>query len=403
MKKRYQMRIYPTSQQRTFLAQTFGCARVVFNDALALCKNSEGKWPSNSELQKLVITQAKKTTERSWLSEVSVVALQQSVQDLGVAFKNFFESRSGKRKGPKVNFPRFKRKANRQSARFTQRGFSIQNGKVNIAKVGAIKTKWSRPLPSEPTSVTIIKDVAGRYFASFVVEVATVATPFLNAAIGVDLGIKTFAFLSTGEAVRSPEYKRLDRKIRRAQRVLSRRQKGSHRREAARLKVARLKAKLKAVRKDFLDKLSTRLVRENAVVCLEDLNVKGMVKNRCLAGAISEAGWGMFRQMCEAKAAQIEDRRIAIISRWEPTSQVCSSCGFRWGKQGLSIRSILCVNCGTEHDRDGNAAKNIERVGAGHVHNIQKWTRSSCKTPLGAVNDETSSHPYEATQLSLGF
>ena len=401
MKKRYQYRIYPTSQQRASLAQTFGCARVVFNDALALCKNSEGKWPSNGELQKLVITQAKKTAERGWLSEVSVVALQQSVQDLGVAFKNFFESRSGKRKGPKVNFPRFKRKANRQSARFTQRGFSIKNGKVNIAKVGAIKTKWSRALPSAPTSVTIIKDVAGRYFASFVVEVGTVATPFLRESIGVDLGIKTFAFLSTGEAVHSPEYKRLDRKILRAQRVLSRRQKGSNRREAARLKVARLKTKLKAVRKDFLDKLSTRLVIENAVVCLEDLNVKGMVKNRCLARAISEAGWGMFRQMCEAKAAQIEDRRIAVISRWEPTSQTCSDCGFKWGKIDLSIRSILCVNCGTEHDRDGNAAKNIEIVGVGHAHDSKRTGRAG-KTALAAQLVEPSSQPCEV-QLGLCF
>ena len=403
MKKRYQYRIYPTSQQRAKLAQTFGCARVVFNDALALCKNSAGKWPSNSELQKLVITQAKKTDKRGWLTEVSVVALQQSVQDLGVAFKNFFESLSGKRQGPRVNFPRFKRKANRQSARFTQRGFSIKNGKVFIAKVGAIKTKWSRALPSAPTSVTTIKDVAGRYFASFVVEVGTVAMPSINESVGVDLGIQTFAFLSTGEAVHSPEYKRLERKVRRAQRVLSRRQNDSHRREAARVRVAKLKAKLKAVRKDFLDKLSTRLVRENAVVCLEDLNVKGMVKNRCLARAISEAGWGMFRQMCEAKAAQIEDRRVAIIGRWEPTSQVCSDCGFKWGKLDLSIRAILCVNCGTEHDRDGNAARNIEHVGAGYAHNVKRTGRAG-QTALAAQLVEPSSQPYEeTTQLSLCF
>ncbi len=305
MKQRYQYRIYPTSHQRQRLGQVFGCARVVFNDALALVKSTEGKWPSNSELQKLVITQAKKSSERGWLAEVSVVALQQSVVDLGTAFKNFFEKRA--------KFPRFKRKSNRQSIRFTQRGFSVRNGKVNIAKVGAIKTKWSRLLPCVPSSVTIIKDVAGRYFASFVVEVGTVVKPFLNDSVGVDLGIKTFAFLSTSEAVHSPEYAKLERKIRKAQRVLSRRQKGSNRREVARLKVAKLKAKLKAVRKDFLDKLSTRLVSENRVVCLEDLNVKGMVRNRCLARAISESGWGMFRQMCEAKATQIEDRHVAIM------------------------------------------------------------------------------------------
>lgn len=394
MKQRYQYRIYPTIQQRAKLAQVFGCARVVFNDALALVKSAEGKWPSNSELQKLVITQAKKTDKRSWLAEVSVVALQQSVIDLGTAFKNFFEHRA--------KFPRFKRKSNRQSIRYTQRGFSVRNGKVNIAKVGAIKVKWSRPLPCVPSSVTVIKDVAGRYFASFVIEVGTVVKPSLNDSIGVDLGIKIFAVLSTGEEVHSPEYAKLDRKIRKAQRVLSRRHKGSHRREVARLKVAKLKAKLKAVRKDFLDKLSTRLVSENSVVCLEDLNVKGMVKNRCLARAISEAGWGLFRQMCEAKATQIEDRHVSIISRWEPTSQTCSDCGFRWGKLDISIRSVLCVSCGTEHDRDGNAAKNIERVGVGHTHNIKRTGRD-CKTTLVASLVEPSSQPYEAQQLSLCF
>lgn len=373
------------------MAQVFGCTRVVFNDALALCKNSKGKWPSNSELQKLVITKAKKTDERAWLAAVSVVALQQSVQDLGVAFKNFFESRSGKRKGPKVLFPKFKRKSNKQSARFTQRGFSVRNGKVNIAKVGAMKIKWSRTLPSKPTSVTIIKDVVGRYFASFVVEIGSTDTPFINESVGVDLGIKTFAVLSTGEEVHAPTYSKLERKIRRAQRVLSRRKKGSNRREVARLRVAKLRDKLAAKRKDFLDKLSTRLVRENAVISLEDLNVKGMVKNRCLSRAISEAGWGMFRQMCEAKAQRFADRTVSVISRWEPTSQTCSDCGFRWGKLDLSVRSILCVNCGTEQDRDQNAAKNIDVVGLGQCHDL-KSMGSRHKTAVAAICAEPSNH-----------
>jgi putative transposase len=201
MKARYQYRIYPTSQQVKGLNQLFGCCRVAFNDALAVVKATpEGeKWPSNAELQKICITQAKKTEEREWLAGVSNIPLQQSIQDLGVAFKNFFESRSGKRKGPKVKFPRFKKKLNQQSARFRKGGFSINAGKVYLAKIGDIKTKWSRPLPSEPRSVTVIKDCAGRYFLSFVVEILPTTVEPKNQGVGVDLGIETLAALSTGK------------------------------------------------------------------------------------------------------------------------------------------------------------------------------------------------------------
>ncbi|KKI99464.1 transposase, partial [Prochlorothrix hollandica PCC 9006 = CALU 1027] len=173
MKVRYQYRIYPTPQQVKGLNQLFGCCRVVYNDALAIVRSvPQGeKWPSNAELQKLVITQAKKTAERKWLADVSAVPLQQSVQDLSVAFKNFFESRSGKRKGSKVGFPRFKKKLNQQSARFVRTGFSLKGNKLELAKLGRFKVKWSRPLPSEPSSVTIIRNTAGQYHASFVVEI----------------------------------------------------------------------------------------------------------------------------------------------------------------------------------------------------------------------------------------
>jgi putative transposase len=389
MKARYQYRIYPTPQQQTDLAKLFGCCRVVWNDALALCKASGGYLKAN-ELQKICITQAKKTDDREWLSEVSNIPLQQSIQDLGVAFKNFFESRSGKRKGPKVRYPRFKRKSNRQSARFRKGGFSIrENGKVYLAKIGELKVRWSRDLPSEPSSVTVIKDREGHYFLSFVVEVEPIQVDADNQGIGVDLGLKTFATLSTEEKIDAPKYNRLDRKIRREQRRLSRQQKGSKRRERTRRRIAKLTKKVRNIRKDFLHKLSTRLVRENSVVCLEDLNVSGMVKNRTLSRAISEAGWREFRSMCEAKSILIEDRQVQVISRWEPTSQVCSDCGYRWGKLDLSVREVVCLNCGTVQDRDGNASRNIKQLGLEQAHN-SKWTRSECKTPLGAVCDEAS-------------
>ena len=365
MKARYQYRIYPTDQQRLGLAKLFGCCRVVWNDALALVKSTpEGeKWPSNAELQKICITQAKQTEGREWLAEVSNIPLQQSIQDLGIAFKNFFDSRKGKRKGPRAGFPRFKKKLNQQSARFRKGGFSLKAGKVYLAKIGDIKTKWSRPLPSEPSSVTAIKDCAGRYFLSFVVEVEPITVEPKNQGVGVDLGIETLATLSTGEKIKAPDTQHLDRHIRKGKRKLARAMKGSKRRESLRMAIARMEAKQRDIRQDFNQKLASRLVRENSVVILEDLNVAGMVKNRSLSRAISRAGWRQIRTLCEGKAHLIHDRDVRTISRWEPTSQVCSCCGYRWGKLDLSVRSVLCLNCGAEQDRDINASVNILAAG----------------------------------------
>ena len=398
MKARYQYRIYPTYQQRKLLAQVFGCVRVVFNDALALCKNSE-KLPKNSELQTLCITQAKKTQQREWLKEVSNIPLQQSIADLGVAYKNFFNSISGKRKGKKAGYPKFKKKHNRQTARFRKGGFSIRENKVYLAKIGLLKTIWSRPLPSEPSSVTVIKDRANRYFLSFVVEVEPNLIPAKNKSVGVDLGLSIFAALSTSEKIYAPDYSKLERKIRRTQRRLTKREKGSRRREKTRIKLAKLKAKQAAIRKDFLDKLSTRLIRENQIISLEDLLVSGMVKNRKLSRAISQAGWRMFRDMCEAKANKY-GRDVRIINRWQPTSQVCSECGYRWGKLGLSVREIVCINCHTNHCRDLNSAKLIDSIGVGHIHDL-KWTGKKCKTAVVAVSDEPSTRKLDWEQLSL--
>ncbi len=398
MKARYQYRVYPTDQQRKRLGQLFGCVRVVYNDALALCKKSE-KLPKNSELQKQCITQAKKTEQRAWLSEVSNIPLQQSIIDLGTAYKNFFDSKSAKRKGKKVGYPRFKKKHNQQSARFRKGGFSIKSNKVYLAKIGLLKTKWSRELPSEPSSVTVIKDRVNRYFLSFVVEIEPEIIAPKNESIGIDLGIKIFAALSTSEKVYAPNYSKLERKIRRTQRRLSKRQKGSKKRELIRIKLAKLKAKLACIRKDFLDKLSTRLITENQIVCLEDLNVSGMLKNRKLSRAISESGWRMFRDMCEAKANKY-GRDVHIIDRWQPTSQVCSECHYRWGKLDLSVREIVCVNCHTRHCRDINSAKLIDSIGVGHIHDLKR-TGKRCKTAIVAVSDEPSTRKVEWEQLSL--
>ncbi|MBE9046513.1 transposase [Pleurocapsales cyanobacterium LEGE 10410] len=402
MKARYQYRVYPTDQQRKSLAQVFGCVRVVFNDALALCNKSENL-PKNSELQKICITQAKKTEERQWLSEVSNIPLQQSVADLGVAYKNFFDSLSGKRQGRRVGYPRFKKKHNQQSARFRKGGFSIKQNKVYLAKIGLLKVKWSRKLPSEPSSVTIIKDRANLYFLSFVVDVEPSVIPAKNESLGIDLGVSIFATLSSGQKVYAPDYSKLERKIRRVKRILSRRNKGGNRREQTRIKLAKLTSKLARVRKDFLDKLSTRLVVENQIISLEDLAVSGMVKNHRLARAISQQGWRMFRNMCEAKANKY-CRDIRIINRWQPTSQICADCGYKWGKLDLSIREIACLGCNSRKCRDGNASKVIDRIGVGHIHDgrrgtwsgfptvsaSKKWTGSGHKTSTEAIHDELS-------------
>ncbi|NEP37118.1 MULTISPECIES: transposase [unclassified Moorena] len=387
MKARYKYRFYPTDQQKNDLARLFGCVRVVWNDALAICKNSD-KVLKSGELQKLVITQAKKTEERQWLSEVSVVPLQQSVADLGVAFKNFFDSWKGKRKGNKVNPPRFKKKTSKQTARLTRRGFSIKGDKVYLAKVGIVKPVWSRDLPDDPSSVTIIKDCVNNYFLSFVVDIEPVQINADNQSIGIDLGIKTFAAMSDGSEVQSPDYSKLDRKLRKAQKKFAKQSKGSNRKNLTRLRIAKIHNEIANKRSDFLHKLSSKVVSENQVIVLEDLNVSGMLKNRKISRVISQQGWAEFRTLCEAKSEKYE-REFRVISRWEPTSQICSDCGFKWGKLDLSVRSVLCVSCGAEQDRDINAARNIEKVGMGHRHD-HKRTRREGKTAFVARPDDLS-------------
>ena len=399
MKQRYRYRLYPTPLQAISLAQLFGCTRVVWNDALAECQRlyREGeKFPGSAALMRS-LSAAKKTPERAWLADVSSVPLQQSLRDLDVAFRNFFSSVTGKRKGPKVRMPRFKKRSNTQSARFNPNAFKVAQ-KLRLAKVGDIKVKWSRELPSEPSSVTVIKDASGRYFASFVVEVEAEPLPWNNQAIGVDLGITTFTTLDDGTKIDAPKpLKRHLKKLARLQRRLAKCEKGSNRRKRAVLAVAKVHARIKDIRTDFLHKLSTRLIRENQSISIEDLNVSGMLKNRKLSKAISDLGWRQFRTMLEAKA-EMYGRDVAVSSRWEPTSQVCSCCGHREGRKKLSIREWQCLNCGSFHDRDVNAAVNI-KVAGGQLE-TKNGRRRAGKTASVAQPVDASIHPCEV-QLSL--
>ena len=363
MKSRYKYRIYPNHIQITKLNQLFGCCRYVWNQSLAHCNQrySNGqKKPSYVDLTKQFITQAKQ--ELLWLKKVASTPLQQSLKDLDKAYKNFFNSCKGKRKGIKVKPPKFKSRKSRQSARFVGVNYKIGQDKIYLPKVGKIKIVWSRKLPAQPTSLTIIKDSANRYFASFVVEINPEPLPKIENSIGIDLGISTFATLSNGEKFESPKpLKNNLKKLAKFQHKFARTEPGSKRREKRRLKIGKLHAKIKDIRTDFLHKLSTDLAKKYDTIVLEDLNVSGMVKNRKLAKAISDLGWRQFRTLTEAKCEKY-GREFRVINRWEPTSQKCSCCGFKGGKKELNIREWTCLNCGGFHDRDINAAVNILEV-----------------------------------------
>ena len=260
MKARFKYRIYPNSTQRIQLTKQFGCNRIVWNDALAIYKK-EGIHPK--DVDKRVITQAKKTQERHWLAEVSNIPLQQSFRDLKQAYTNFFNSLKGKRKGKKIGEPKFKSKHSRQTARYRIGGFSVHSESVKIAKIGHIKMVVSRSLPSNPSSVTIIKDTTNRYFASFVVEVNPIIEPAPNKSVGVDLGLTHFAILSNGEKIDNPRlHKKMLKRIKSANKKLFKCKKDSNRRKVAKLKLAKLHAKIKDSRTDFRAfanyKISTR-------------------------------------------------------------------------------------------------------------------------------------------------
>jgi putative transposase len=364
---RYSYRLCPSPGQRQALARAFGCARVVFNDALAARRDAYQAglpYPTDAELSAR-LTASKTTSERVWLGEVSAVVLQQALADLNAAYRNFFASLNGKRKGPKVAPPRFRsRKDRRQAIRFTRNArFAVTpDGKLRLPSIGEVPVRWSRPLPTVPSSVTVILDATGRYFASFVVEAGDDPLPETAAETGIDLGLAHFAVLSDGRKIASPRFlRRTERKLRKAQKALSRKVKGSSKREKARRRVARVHAKVADSRRDWLHKESTRIIRENQAVYVEDLCVAGLARTR-LAKSVHDAGWSAFTAMLEYKARK-GGREFRKIGRFEPTSQLCSGCGIKDGPKPLSVRAWTCAACGTVHDRDVNAARNVLALG----------------------------------------
>ncbi|WP_157411534.1 RNA-guided endonuclease InsQ/TnpB family protein [Actinoplanes rectilineatus] len=367
MQLRYNFRVYPTPGQQIELAKAFGCARVVFNDGLRLrqqAREAGEKYICDGDLSRRLVTEAKLTPERAWLGEVSAVVLQQALADLNTAYRNFFASITGQRKGRKVAPPRFRsRKDNRQAIRFTKnsRFKVLDNGRLRLPKIGDLAVRWSRTLPSDPSSVAIIKDAAGRYFASFVVQTADEALPPTESEVGIDLGLTHFAVLSDGTKVAAPKFlRRAARKLKRLQQALSRKKKGSANRKKAVVKVARAHARVADTRRDWQHKLSTSIVRDNQAIYVEDLCVTGLGRTR-LAKSVHDAGWASFTAMLEYKAARY-GRTFGRVDRFFPSTRLCSDCGRINDKMALNVRSWDCP-CGSHHDRDVNAAINVLAAG----------------------------------------
>ncbi|MFF2144004.1 RNA-guided endonuclease InsQ/TnpB family protein [Kitasatospora sp. NPDC058190] len=360
VKRAFKFRFYPTDAQAAELSRTFGCVRLVYNKALAA--RSEA-WTMRQErvnynATSAMLTAWKKTEELAFLSEVSSVPLQQALRHLQGAFSNFWQKRA--------KYPTFKsRKKSRKSAEYTSSAFRFRDGLLTLAKMAdPLDIVWSRRLPegSVPSTVTVSQDAAGRWFVSLLCDDGPKMPAPVSTAIGIDAGITSLVTLSTGEKITNPRHERRDReRLAKAQRDLSRKAKGSANHEKARRKVARVHVRIADRRRDFLHKLTTRLVRENQTVVIEDLTVRNMLKNRKLARAISDASWTELRTMLEYKA-QWYGRDLVTVDRWFPSSKLCSACGTIRDKMPLNIREWTC-DCGAVHDRDVNAARNILAAG----------------------------------------
>ncbi|MGP4046248.1 RNA-guided endonuclease InsQ/TnpB family protein [Streptomyces sp. 2A115] len=361
VKRAFKYRFCPSDAQAAELSRTFGCVRKVYNLALAARTQAWARQERvNYHQTSAMLTAWKKTEELAFLNDVSSVPLQQTLRHLQTAFTHFFARRA--------KYPRFKsRKTSRKSAEYTTSGFRFRNGRLTLAKMAdPLDIVWSRPLPdgTEPSTVTVSQDAAGRWYVSLLCQDPHVTPlPATDRAIGIDVGLSHLLTLSTGEKIANPRHERRDRtRLARAQRELSRPAQGEGTNRAkARRKVAKVHARIADRRRDMLHKLTTGLVRDNQTLVIEDLTVRTMVKNRTLARAMSDAGWGEFRCMLEYKAAWY-GRQVIVVDRFFPSSRLCSVCGSLQDKMPLSVRRWVC-GCGAVHDRDVNAANNLLAAG----------------------------------------
>lgn len=354
----YRYRFYPTDGQKEQLARSFGCSRFVYNFFLkvrtdAYCERGENV---NYHKTSVLLTSLKKHEDFKWLKEVSSVILQQTLRDLDRAFTNFFSGRSG--------YPVFKNKNSTQSVRYVKSAFCFSKKNLLLAKIPSpINIRWSREFSSDPSSLTILKDRCGRYFVSFEVSESVITLPFVNKEIGVDVGVRDICVTSDGYKSGSHKFlKKYEKLLLKRQRELSKKKLGSRNREKARLKLAKVYAKISDCRNDFNNKLTTQLVNENQVIAMESLCIKEMVKKRSFAKCIMGASWGDFFTKLKYKSSWY-GRQLLEINRWFPSSKRCSSCGHINNKLKLNEREWRCPSCKVMLDRDVNAAKNILTVG----------------------------------------
>lgn len=360
MSKAYKYRIFPTDEQKKQLAQTFGCIRLTFNtmlDARTKAWHQDKKHISYHETAKM-LTELKKQDDKIFLNEVSSVCLQQTLRNLDTAFRNFFDGRA--------KYPTFKKAKSAQSARYANNAFKFENGKIILAKqTEPMEISWSRPLPDDAkiNSITISRDMAYRYFISFHFETDWQPLEDLQTSVGIDVGLKTLAVLSNGEKLENPKFlQKSEKKIKRLQKRLSRKVKGSKNRQKAKLKLAKAHTKVADKRQDYIHKFTTKTIRENQTIIVEGLSVVNMLKNHCLAKSIANASWGeMFRQF--DYKAEWNGRKFLQLDRFFPSSKLCSNCSHQLLSLPLSVRKWECPNCATIHDRDENASKNIELAG----------------------------------------